>query len=209
MAFTELTKRQLGVFEQIATNNDSGHPQKTLDSLERRGYISSEMEQLSGFPPVQIRRYYVPIPVHIEWCQWCAKQQAKKDEGKMKTRTETVIEIDEWDDLVSQTYRRPYRFQQQDGCKDRGTFRLTVPDEPNDFQRDEVPEEVNDPLMGVSFAAWLARDPAKPLGGNESQSWEIALWWDRNFYPDVQMVANDLHAKGLLPAGDYAIDIDW
>ena len=126
----------------------------------------------------------------------------------MKTRTETVIGVDEWDDLVSQTYRRPYSFQQQDGCKPRGTFRFTVPDEANDFQRDEVPEEVDHPLMGVSFAAWLARDPAKPLP-NESGAWSLALWWDRNFYPDVQMVANDLYAKGLLPAGDYAIDIDW
>lgn len=127
----------------------------------------------------------------------------------MKTRIETVIDVSEWDAFVSQTYGRPYSFQQQDGCKDRGTFRFTVPDEANDFWRDEVPEEVNHQTMGVSFAAWLERDPAKPLGGNKSQSWEIALWWDRNFYPDVQMVANDLHAKGLLPAGSYTIDIDW
>lgn len=28
-------------------------------------------------------------------------------------------------------------------------------------------------------------------------------------YPDVQMIANDLHAKGLLEAGDYCIEIDW
>jgi hypothetical protein len=25
----------------------------------------------------------------------------------------------------------------------------------------------------------------------------------------VSMVINDLHAKGLLEAGDYMIDIDW
>lgn len=24
-----------------------------------------------------------------------------------------------------------------------------------------------------------------------------------------KMVANDLHAKGLIDAGDYTIDIDW
>ena len=40
-------------------------------------------------------------------------------------------------------------------------------------------------------------------------SWLIDLWWKRNFYPDIEMVANDLHAKGLLEAGEYAIDIDW
>ena len=126
----------------------------------------------------------------------------------MKTRTETVIAVAEWDRVVSTTYGRPYSFQQQDGCKDRGTSRFTVPNEAIDFERDEVPEEVNHPLMGVSCAAWLARDPAKPLP-NESGEWSRGLWWDRNFYPDVQMVANDLHAKGLLAAGNYTIDIDW
>jgi hypothetical protein len=35
------------------------------------------------------------------------------------------------------------------------------------------------------------------------------MWWDRNFYPNLQMVANDLHEKGLLAAGDYIISIDW
>jgi hypothetical protein len=35
------------------------------------------------------------------------------------------------------------------------------------------------------------------------------MFWDRNFYPNVQMVANDLHKKGLLEAGEYSIRIDW
>lgn len=79
IAFTELTKRQLGVFEQIATGNDKGHPQRTLDSLERRGYIGSELQYLSGFPPVAVCRYYVPIPVHMEWCKWCAERLEKEE----------------------------------------------------------------------------------------------------------------------------------
>lgn len=37
----------------------------------------------------------------------------------------------------------------------------------------------------------------------------LSLWWERNFYPSVEVVANDLHARGLLPAGEYTIDIDW
>lgn len=35
------------------------------------------------------------------------------------------------------------------------------------------------------------------------------MWWVRNFYPDVNMVANDLYEKGLLEAGEYLINIDW
>jgi hypothetical protein len=44
---------------------------------------------------------------------------------------------------------------------------------------------------------------------DSQNSWSVAMWWERNFYPDVQMIANDLHAKGLLDAGEYVINIDW
>ncbi len=73
---------------------------------------------------------------------------------------------------------------------------------------DTVPEEINGDEMGVSFAAWLARDPKEWNGDPKDRSY-LDMFWERNFYPDIQMVANDLHAKGLLPAGDYLIDIDW
>lgn len=126
----------------------------------------------------------------------------------MKTRTETVIDEQEWNKFVQKTYGRPYSFQQQDGCKDRGNFYLTVPREADDYDRDMVPEQVNGPEMGVSFKAWLERDPKQQLEGAEYE-WETTLWWERNFYPDVQMIANDLHAKGLLEAGEYTINIDW
>ena len=128
----------------------------------------------------------------------------------IKTQTKQVIEVSDWDELVQETYGRPYSFQQQDDCKDRGTVDLTVPDSADDYENDTVPEIVNDPDMGVSFAAWLARDPEQMLTDPDSQdSWSIGMWWERNFYPDVQMIANDLHAKGLLPEGKYVIDIDW
>ncbi len=129
----------------------------------------------------------------------------------MKTRTETVIDVSEWDKLVVATYGRPYSFQQQDGCKDRGSFRFDVPSQyTSDFERDSIPEIVNGPEQGVSFAAWLARDPKAPLASeDEQEDYCLRLFWHRNFYPEFQMVANDLHAKGLLQAGRYTIDIDW
>ena len=126
----------------------------------------------------------------------------------MKTRTETAIDVSEWDKLVKETYKKPYSFQQQDGCKDRGNFHLTVPEEADDYDNDTVPEIVNHSKMGVSFKAWLARDPKKELKDNKD-GWTIDLWWGRNFYPNIQMIANDLHSKGLLEAGEYTINIDW
>lgn len=114
-----------------------------------------------------------------------------------------MVEVSDWDHLVEQTYGRPYAFQQQDGCKDRGTFNLTVPYGTNDndeYENDTISEDDEDDEMGVSFKAWLAKTP--PVARSNS-------FWHRNFYPDVQMVANDLHTKGLLPAGKYTINIDW
>jgi hypothetical protein len=101
----------------------------------------------------------------------------------------------------------PYNFQQQGGCKERQRVYLTVPSEEYDYKNDAIPEEVNGDEMGVSFKAWLARDPNQPL--DTGDEWERELFWERNFYPDVSMVANDLHARGLLPAGEYTIDIVW
>jgi hypothetical protein len=126
----------------------------------------------------------------------------------MKIRTVNIISDDDWDEFVSTTYGKPYIFQQQDGCRERGTYYFDVPSEPNDYENDTVPEEVNGPKMGVSFTAWLARDPSARIQ-NQRNDWELSLWWDRNFYPDVQMVANDLHSKGLLVAGEYGIEVDW
>ena len=125
-------------------------------------------------------------------------------------KTKQVIELQEWDKLVTETYGRPYSLQQQDGCKGRGTLEFTVPDEACDHESDTIPEKVNGEEMGVRFAAWLARDPKQKLPDPDEQGdYCLELFWERNFYPEFQMVANDLHAKGLLEAGKHTILIDW
>ena len=128
--------------------------------------------------------------------------------GRQSMKQVTMIEVQEWDDLVENTYNRPYSFQQQDDCKDRGTHSLTVPDEPMDYENDSVPETVNHPNMGVSFKAWLERDPKQPIP-ERSEDWALEMWWERNFYPTIDMIINDLYKKGLVEAGNYQINIDW
>lgn len=130
---------------------------------------------------------------------------------KLKIQTKQVIECQDWNVFVAHVYGRPYNFQQQDGCQGRGTRELIVPDEEaQDFEVDSIAEKVNGPEMGVSFKAWLARDPKQKLSNpDEQEDYCLDLWWSRNFYPDVGIIANDLHAKGLLEAGEYIINIDW
>ena len=134
----------------------------------------------------------------------------------MKIKSVNMIESWDWDELVEKTYGRPYCFQQQDGCKPRGTFNLTVPEEAPeeyDYENDSIPEVVNGNEMGVSFKSWLERDPKKELPKEKRPYGEyqpsLDLFWNRNFYPNIVMVANDLYSKGLLPAGEYVINIDW
>lgn len=123
-------------------------------------------------------------------------------------KLEKVVSLCDWDDLVVRTYNRPYCLQQQDGCKDRQRIDIEIPSEGFDFENETVPEVVNGKEMGVKFSSWLARDPKQEIE-NQQFSHQLNLWWIRNFYPDVQMVANDLHARGLIEAGSYVIDIDW
>lgn len=124
----------------------------------------------------------------------------------MKTKSVKIIEVQDWDGLVRDTYGKPYSFQQQDGCRERGHEYLTVPDDDNDDEMNEsIPEEVNGEEMGVKFITWLARDPKQPIPENNY----LDMFWERNFYPDINALANDLHKRGLIEEGDYMIDINW
>ena len=61
----------------------------------------------------------------------------------MKVETKKVISVQEWNKIVVKTYGRPYNFQQQDGCQDRGLVRITVPDEETyDFENVSIPEKL-------------------------------------------------------------------
>lgn len=127
----------------------------------------------------------------------------------IKTKNVKVIELSEWDKLVSETYGKPYSFQQQNGCQSRGFFDITIPSEymEDEDMNDVIPEIINGEEMGVKFSKWLERDPKQPVGGKTDYC--LDLWWGRNFYPDIYTVANDLHKRGLIEAGEYSIKIDW
>ena len=127
--------------------------------------------------------------------------------------------MQDFDALVKEVYKRPYCYQQQDGCHSRGVVRFTAPlgygcdslealMEDCNYTRTEIPEVVNGKERGVSFAAWLARDPEKLIPGRDDR-WATDLWWHRNFYPNFSILVYDLHRLGHLPDGEYIMIIDW
>lgn len=136
----------------------------------------------------------------------------------LKYKTERVVEVRDWDRLVEQTYKKPYSFQQQDGCQSRGVVHITIPSEEayDDEMNDEIPFKINGDEMGVKFQVWLnttveeVNAKFEEVNGKpESYTGQNSLFWERNFYPELQTVANDLHDKGLIEAGNYTINIDW
>lgn len=118
--------------------------------------------------------------------------------------TETkVIDYLDWDDLVMKTYGKPYSFQQQEDCRDRGFYPINVPEKyPYDIE-DSIPVS-----YGTSFQSWLDKDPNECFKEGE-KDWETKLIWHRIFYPDVSMLVNDLYEKGLIEEGKYVIRVDW
>lgn len=131
----------------------------------------------------------------------------------IKLSTKQIIEVQDWDDLVEQTYGKPYSFQQQWGCQDRGIVPISVVEGSMKDPYEEttnVEEAVNVNETAVSFQAWLARDPRQKLSDPEQQEdWYTKLWWERSFFPDVEVLANDMCNKGLIAPGEYSINIDW
>lgn len=134
----------------------------------------------------------------------------------LKYKIERVVDVSDWDELVMDTYKKSYSFQQQDGCKSRGVVHITIPEECEDYGELEIPYKINGDDMCVNFKVWLntsiedINTKFEEVNGKpESYPGQNDLFWERNFYPAVQMIANDLFEKGLIEAGDYTINIDW
>lgn len=117
-----------------------------------------------------------------------------------------LFSLREWDNLVKNTYGKIYSFQQQDDCKSRQLFRFSVPSDAYDYEATNIPEEINGEEMGINFSTWVETNPNYP---EHMIDFDRTLFWERNFYPEFQTLANDLYDKGLLEGWDYWIDIDW
>lgn len=64
--------------------------------------------------------------------------------------------------------------------------------------------------MGIKFEIWKNStfDEIKSNFPDDNDS-AITTFIERNFYPAIQVVANDLYNRGLIEAGSYIINIDW
>jgi hypothetical protein len=83
--FLGLTKALADTFEQIAVGNDAGHPPAMIQALLKKKLIEEVEEKVAGAlrpggPGFVVRkRYYVPTPIHIDWCAWCSTQSKPEE----------------------------------------------------------------------------------------------------------------------------------
>ena len=108
----------------------------------------------------------------------------------------TVLHESEFSNLVRQTFERPYSLQQQGDMHSQESFiRFDVPAE---LEWEHEP----------SLETWLATTPPDPED-HSMAAFTNRLRWDREFYPDLQDIANELHARGQLDAGTYVLHVWW
>lgn len=123
-----------------------------------------------------------------------------------------MIEENDWSELVSKTYSRPYSLLEQREFRERGAYLVRIEkleyNEKYDNFPDNIPEVLYGSNTGIKFHLWLARDPNAPIGDkDDARSKEI--FWKESFYPCCSEVANDMCCKGLIEPGEYYIRIDW
>ena len=71
--FDALTPAQQRVAGNVAINQDLGENPRVLERLEEIGVLTSYEENQGGHPPLMVKRYAMPVSVHMAWCEWCSR----------------------------------------------------------------------------------------------------------------------------------------
>lgn len=72
-----MSKTQVAAFERVAINEPPMAGRQTMDILEKRGLVERLPDKFVGrdvLGVIRIAAYCVPLPVHMQWCQWCSEQ---------------------------------------------------------------------------------------------------------------------------------------
>lgn len=75
-----MTKVQRDAFEAIATNQTPQCGWKSIDALLKAGVIErgGSEKRRDALGTYEIPSFSVPLPVHMQWCEWCAEQPGEE-----------------------------------------------------------------------------------------------------------------------------------
>lgn len=71
-----LSKAQREAFEQIAISQPPRATHKTLISMRQKGlidYVDREIGR-DALGKIVVPEWFVPLPIHMQWCEWCSEQ---------------------------------------------------------------------------------------------------------------------------------------
>lgn len=83
-----MTKAQRQAFEQIAINQQPMATHKTLLALREKGLIgyTDKVVGRDALGKITIPEWFVPIHVHMQWCEWCSEQPENAAVGSVQER---------------------------------------------------------------------------------------------------------------------------
>jgi hypothetical protein len=72
----DMTKAQRDAFERIAINEFPRCKWPTIDALLAAGVIKRGDDEIrrDAMGVYHIPQFYVPLPVHMQWCEWASEQ---------------------------------------------------------------------------------------------------------------------------------------
>lgn len=71
-----MTKAQVAAFEAIAINEIPQNGWNSIDKLIERGVIERGPNETrrDAMGVYSIPSFFVPLPIHHQWCQWCSER---------------------------------------------------------------------------------------------------------------------------------------
>lgn len=72
-----LTRAQREAFERVAIYQPPNCKWETIDALLRAGVIERGKGETrrDAMGVYEIPYFFVPAPIHAQWCEWCSEQQ--------------------------------------------------------------------------------------------------------------------------------------
>jgi len=75
-----LGSRQRAVLDQFGVNQTRGHPRKIVQALAAKGLLLEEVrEGRDRFGTYEIHGWYMPLYVHLAWCQVCRSEPTDEE----------------------------------------------------------------------------------------------------------------------------------
>lgn len=71
-----MSRADCDAFEAIAINQTPQNGWRSIDRLLSAGVIErgEDDKRRDAMGAYSIPRFYVPLPVHMRWCEWCSEQ---------------------------------------------------------------------------------------------------------------------------------------